>query len=224
MGPRALPNHLIDVRARYLGRLLAPLVGVAFVASCASSGESASDDLATMPDVVGERLDVAQSDLSAAGVDEDDVEVVGGGTFGVVDESNWTVCEQSPAAGSAANDVRVVVDRSCDEEGAETETTTSPTTTSPSTTAAPTTTSPPSPAPALMTLPDAVGMDLQAAQDTMQSAGFFVLTSHDATGQGRFQVSDRNWTVCVQSPPGGSQVSADTLIDFGAVKDDESCL
>jgi len=76
----------------------------------------------------------------------------------------------------------------------------------------------------LMTLPDAVGMDLQAAQDAMQAAGFYILRSHDATGQDRFQVSDSNWTVCDQSPPGGSQASADTTIDFGAVKDDESCL
>jgi hypothetical protein len=44
-----------------------------------------------------------------------------------------------------------------------------------------------------MTLPDAVGVDLQLAQDTLQAAGFYVLTSYDATGQERLQVSDRNW-------------------------------
>ena len=75
----------------------------------------------------------------------------------------------------------------------------------------------------LIALPDAVGMDLQAAQDTMQAAGFYILESHDATGQDRFQVLDRNWTVCDQSPPGGTPASPGTGIDFGAVKDEESC-
>lgn len=32
---------------------------------------------------------------------EDDVEVDGGGVFGVVNEANWEVCEQSPAPGEA---------------------------------------------------------------------------------------------------------------------------
>jgi hypothetical protein len=73
------------------------------------------------------------------------------------------------------------------------------------------------------TLPDVVGMDLQLAQDTMQASGFYLLTSHDATGQDRFQVVDRNWTVCSQDPPGDTEASVDTLIDFGAVKDDEAC-
>jgi beta-lactam-binding protein with PASTA domain len=74
-----------------------------------------------------------------------------------------------------------------------------------------------------MTVPDAVGRDLQYAQDTMQAAGFFSLTSHDATGQDRFQVVDRNWTVCDQSPPGGTTADPATRIDFGAVKEDETC-
>lgn len=48
----------------------------------------------TMPDVVGKRLDIALSDVERAGFD-DEVEVLGGGAFGVLDESNWTVCSQS---------------------------------------------------------------------------------------------------------------------------------
>jgi hypothetical protein len=96
-----------------------------------------------MPDLVGERLDVAKSDLSAAGISENDVEVVGGGTFGVVVESNWTVCEQSPSPGSTASDVRVIVDRECDEEDTEGGTGTSP----------PTTDAPPQPTPATTDAP-----------------------------------------------------------------------
>ncbi|UZN04801.1 DUF4839 domain-containing protein [Cellulomonas sp. S1-8] len=67
-----------------------------------------------MPDVVGAQLDVALSDTDRAGIDPDEVEVVGGGLLGVVDESNWTVCEQLPAAGTAVSGKpRLVVDRSC---------------------------------------------------------------------------------------------------------------
>ena len=51
------------------------------------------------------------------------------------------------------------------------------------------------PAPTTGTVPNVVGIDLQLAQDTLQAAGFYALRSHDATGQGRFQVLDRNWTV-----------------------------
>jgi hypothetical protein len=90
-----------------------------------------------MPDVVGRQLDVAQSDIKRAGF-EDEVEVVGGGTFGIIDESNWTVCEQLPAAGKAiAVDPRLTVDRSCD-DGADQSTTQPPTTTAPTTSAPPT--------------------------------------------------------------------------------------
>jgi hypothetical protein len=67
-----------------------------------------------MPNVVGRQLDVALSDIKSAGFDHD-VEVVGGGTFGVVNKSNWKVCDQSPAAGKAIAAPRLTVDRSCDE-------------------------------------------------------------------------------------------------------------
>ena len=74
-----------------------------------------------------------------------------------------------------------------------------------------------------ITVPNMVGEDLQLAQDTMQAAGLYLLKSHDVTGQDRSQVLDRNWKVCDQSPPGGTQVSAETFIDFGVVKDEERC-
>lgn len=68
-----------------------------------------------MPDLVGQRLDVALSNLERAGIAAD-AEVVGGGMFGVVDESNWLVCEQSPAVGVTVSDVpRLTVDRTCPE-------------------------------------------------------------------------------------------------------------
>ncbi|MFJ9027577.1 PASTA domain-containing protein [Streptomyces sp. NPDC102274] len=72
------------------------------------------------------------------------------------------------------------------------------------------------------TLPDLTGQTLQAAQDAAQAAGFYVLTSSDALGTGRMQVLDRNWTVCSQTPAAGEH-PADTSIDFGTVKLEETC-
>lgn len=94
------------------------LVAIAAVGMM-GAGCGGNDEPSAMPDVVGERLDVAKSDLAAAGVGEDDVEVVGGGTFGVLDESNWTVCDQDPSSGADAKNVRVIVDRVCGGEEVE---------------------------------------------------------------------------------------------------------
>jgi hypothetical protein len=80
-------------------------------------GAGCSNEVAvTMPDVVGKRLDVAISDVKRAGID-DKVEVLGGGVFGVVDESNWTVCSQEPGNGTEAPSApRLTVERSCGTE------------------------------------------------------------------------------------------------------------
>ncbi|MFE7129879.1 hypothetical protein ACFVIM_03390 [Streptomyces sp. NPDC057638] len=71
-------------------------------------------------------------------------------------------------------------------------------------------------------LPNLVGQQLQAAQDAAQAAGFYLLSSYDATGADRMQVLDRNWKVCSQSPaPGAADPSR--MVDFGAVKIEETC-
>ena len=95
-----------------------------------------------------------------------------------------------------------------------TTTTTAPTTT----TTASTVTSGTTAAAAKITVPNVVGKDLQLAQDTMQAAGLYNLSSHDSTGQARLQVLDRNWVVTDQTPAAGSSVAADQLIDLGARK------
>jgi hypothetical protein len=63
-----------------------------------------------VPDVEGERLDVAQEVLDDAGVG---YEVIGGGVLGVIVRSNWEVCRQHPDAGVEAETVDLVVARSC---------------------------------------------------------------------------------------------------------------
>src|SRR4051794_28724894 len=74
-----------------------------------------SEQSPVMPDVTGKKLDVAKSAVKDAGIDGK-VKVDGGGVFGVVDESNWQVCDQSPAAGQGVSDTpQLTVDRSCDD-------------------------------------------------------------------------------------------------------------
>lgn len=71
-------------------------------------------------------------------------------------------------------------------------------------------------------LPGMVGENLQFAQDSAQAAGFYVLDDQDASGIGRLQVMDRNWTVCSQEPGPGTY-PVDTKVTFYAVKVGESC-
>ncbi len=117
-------------------------VGIAIVlgfTGCGSDQDTAADTV--MPDVMGLQLDVALSDIERAGFD-DEVEVLSDGAFGVVNESNWQVCDQLPAAGEAvASAPRLTVDRSCEGDAPET---TIPEPTTPPTTAEPTATDPPS--------------------------------------------------------------------------------
>ncbi|MFB8418927.1 hypothetical protein ACFC63_25825 [Streptomyces albidoflavus] len=71
-------------------------------------------------------------------------------------------------------------------------------------------------------LPGMVGENLQFAQDSAQAAGFYLLDDQDASGLGRLQVMDRNWTVCSQEPGPGTY-PVDTKVTFYAVKAGESC-
>lgn len=73
-----------------------------------------------MPDVVGLTLDTALSDIERSGFN-DDVEIIGGGLFGVIEEGNWVVCEQSPAPNQSVVAPRLTVERECEpaEEPAE---------------------------------------------------------------------------------------------------------
>lgn len=81
-----------------------------------------------MPDVTGKKLDVAKSAIKDAGF-EDEVKVDGGGVFGVIKESNWEVCDQSPVAGETVSDApRLTINRPCDDD-AESSKTTEPSTT-----------------------------------------------------------------------------------------------
>ncbi|SDH14778.1 PASTA domain-containing protein [Klenkia brasiliensis] len=73
-------------------------------------------------------------------------------------------------------------------------------------------------------MPDLVGIDLQTAQNTIQTLGVFYTVSHDLFGS-RNQVLDSNWIVCDQNVAAGQQVTgaAEGSIDFGVVKREETC-
>jgi len=102
-------------------RLAGAAVVALALAGCGSSESVSPEEDAVMPDVVGERLDVALSDIERSGIEEE-VEVLSGGMFGVVDESNWTVCEQLPEAGQPATEApRLTVDRTCPDADPEPE-------------------------------------------------------------------------------------------------------
>jgi hypothetical protein len=82
-----------------------------FLVTISACGGSASE---LTPKLAGKRLDVAKSDLRAAGIESENVEVVGGGTFGALDESNWLVCDQEPEAGVEISDnPRLLIEREC---------------------------------------------------------------------------------------------------------------
>ena len=75
-------------------------------------------------------------------------------------------------------------------------------------------------------MPDLRGSNLQTAQDAIQALTdnpLFYTASEDASGRGRHQINDSNWTVCSQVPAAGATFDDETVITFQAVKVSEDC-
>ncbi|QNG55258.1 PASTA domain-containing protein [Pseudonocardia petroleophila] len=74
-------------------------------------------------------------------------------------------------------------------------------------------------------MPGVVGQNLQAAQDAVQElTGFAVrVTTHDLSGADRRQVTDVEWMVCTQTPEAGTEITTDSMVDLGVVRQDEDC-
>ena len=85
-------------------------LGLAAAALLLGATACGSTRPAPVPDVTGERLDVAEDTLDAAGLR---YHPVGGGAFGIILPSRWTVCSQIPTPGKRATEVTLVVERSC---------------------------------------------------------------------------------------------------------------
>ena len=76
------------------------------------------------------------------------------------------------------------------------------------------------------TVPNLIGMDLQGAQDAIQSlirSEVWFSGATDLTGKGRAQISDRNWQVCSSTPVPGAKFTVRTEIDIGVVRVSEEC-
>lgn len=76
---------------------------------------------------------------------------------------------------------------------------------------------------AKFTMPKVVGMNLQLAQDLLQSKGSYILDQVDHKGLLRIQVLDSNWKVCKQTPTAGKVVLASTVVTLSSVKLTERC-
>ena len=72
-------------------------------------------------------------------------------------------------------------------------------------------------------MPDVVGMNLQEAQDLLQSVGSYVMDQQDASGADRAQLIDSNWKVCSQEPAVGADTPLDATVILASVKNDEYC-
>ena len=84
----------------------------------------------------------------------------------------------------------------------------------------------PEPTASAFTMPNEVGANLQKAQDDIQRTSgnpLFITRSEDATGAGRHQILDRNWKVCSQNVPTGTNVDQSVAIVLGVVQLTESC-
>jgi hypothetical protein len=216
---------------------LAALTGCAAGTASSTPPATQAPAVVAMPEVTGAQLDVALSDLARFGIPEEDVEIVGGGTFGVVNESAWLVCSQDPAAGEEAVAVRVIVDRSCDEAQEPAADVTSPEpedSTDDSESAEPddstgaddsaddeSTDAASEPEP--FEMPNLVGQNLQDAQDLLQTFDSYLLDQEDASGLDRMQMVDANWTVCEQDPAPGMSTTVEDVVTLWSVKLDETC-
>ena len=72
-------------------------------------------------------------------------------------------------------------------------------------------------------MPKVAGMNLQLAQDLLQSKGSYLIDQVDYKGLNRFQVLDSNWKVCTQSPSAGKKVPISTVVTLASVKLTERC-
>ncbi|WP_169734203.1 PASTA domain-containing protein [Hamadaea tsunoensis] len=160
----------------------------------AASGSASRIAALSVPDVTGKRLNEAEAVLQGAGIKTvKTTDATGQGRI-VIDPNNWFVRHQTPAEGTkiaVGDPVTLDVAKPTDGVG-------------PSTVAK-------------GVVPNVVCMDLQAAQDTLQSAGFYLLSSKDALGD-RHQILDRDWVVIGQSAAAGSTAFPTTKITLTVVK------
>jgi len=72
-------------------------------------------------------------------------------------------------------------------------------------------------------MPNVVGMNLQLAQDLLQSKGSYIVDQEDYKGLNRFQLVDTNWKICKQSPAPKKSIPVSTVVTLYSVKLTERC-
>jgi hypothetical protein len=90
-----------------VNRLAAPFLAAALLLGATACGSTRPRPV---PNVTGDRLDVAEDTLDALGLR---YRTTGGGAFGIVLRSHWYVCRQLPAPRHVASSVLLTVARSC---------------------------------------------------------------------------------------------------------------
>jgi beta-lactam-binding protein with PASTA domain len=158
----------------------------------------------SVPDVQGKRLSEARAILDGAGLGNIGTTDVTGKGRVVIEPNNWMVKAQHPAPGSmVARTEKIALDVSKPTDGV---------------------------GPATVTtgvVPNVVCMELQAAQDKLQEAGFYLLSSKDALGD-RHQILDRDWVVIGQSSTPGKVAlpltkMTLTVVKYGEPTGDSGC-
>ena len=134
---------------------LLAVVGIALLAGCGNAHPRA------VPNVTGRPLNTAEDRLDRLGLH---YSTSGGGDFGIVIRSNWTVCRQKPAPRRVASSVHLFVARSC-------------------------------------AIPYVEDESLDDAEDRLDEAGIHY-SEHSLDGEPI--VVESLWTVCRQSPVGGT--------------------
>jgi hypothetical protein len=150
--------------------------------------------VSVVPNVVGKRLIDAQPIVVAAGLGIETQDATGL-KRPMINPENWVVRAQSPTPGTKAALKSIMVLKVVKPSDGTGDTRVT-----------------------VGTIPNVVCMDLQAAQDSMQSAGFLNLGSTDGAGEGRLQILDRDWVVIGQTPAPGAKPSLLTRVVLTAVK------
>jgi hypothetical protein len=166
----------MEVKTLVLGSVAAAAAAL-LLAGCGGGPEPRA-----VPDLRGSRLDLAERRLDALGLE---YERVGGGTFGIVVRSRWSVCEQHPAPGVVAARVELVVARTC-----------------------PPRRQPQPPVPLPPVVPDVTFEDVDDAQDALAARGI----ASRVLPEGLTLEQRLDWQVCEQEPDAGQRASAVVLL------------
>lgn len=198
-------TYIEDVRTRvYVLILSAALLGGCTALPQTPVAQPTPLKSITVPDVGGKRLSEARAILEGVGLGNVGTTDATGKGRVVIEPNNWIVKAQNPKAGAeAARTEKITLDVAKPTDGI---------------------------GPTKVTagvMPDVVCMELQAAQDKLQEAGFYLLSSKDALGD-RHQILDRDWVVIGQSVEAGkltlplAKITL-TVVKYGEPTGDSGC-